>query len=65
METIQKILYVLLGIACAVALFCIVVGIGCAINGVTFGQQIVNWFGTSAPVVDEVVETVTMLKPII
>lgn len=65
METIQKILYVLLGIVCAVALFCIVVGIGCAINGVTFGQQIVNWFGTSAPVVDETVETVTMLKPII
>ncbi len=55
---------VLLGMICAVAIFCITVGIGCAINGVTFGQQIVNWFGTK-PAVDVSTEALTMIKPII
>ncbi len=66
METFRKIGYVLLGIVLAVAIFCAVVGVGCAVNGLTFGDQIVSWFGTSAPAVEDVVEeTVTMLKPII
>lgn len=46
----RKIGLVLLGMVLAVGVTCIVVGIGCAVNGVTFGQQIANWFGTVKPV---------------
>ena len=56
MEIFKNIMLVLLGMICAVAIFCVTVGIGCAVNGVTFGQQIVDWFGQTAPVVEEVAE---------
>lgn len=49
---------IILGIIGAIALFCIIVGIGCSVNGLTFGEQIVEWFGTSAPVVDEVIDQI-------
>ena len=69
MTVFQKIMLVLLGMALAVGIFCITVGIGCAVNGVTFGQQIVNWFGSNAQTVEKVtediVETTAMIKPII
>lgn len=65
MTAFQKIMFVLLGMVCAVAIFCLTVGIGCAVNGVTFGQQIVNWFGTTKPAVDKTVETLASIKPII
>lgn len=68
MDVFKNIMLVLLGILIAVAIFCLVVGIGCAVNGVTFGQQIANWFGTNAPAVEKTVEqateTVAMIKPI-
>lgn len=57
-------MFVLLGIAVAVGVFCLTVGIGCAVNGLTFGEQIVEWFGTSSTAVEdtgEVVETVANL----
>lgn len=66
MTVFQKIMFVLLGVLLAVGLFCLVIGIGCAVNGVTFGQQIVNWFGSSNEVAKDVVEEATaILKPII
>ena len=43
----------------AVAIFCITVGVGCAVNGLTFGEQVVEWFGNSAPVIEDAVEQVT------
>lgn len=52
---------ILIGIVSAAAIFCVAVGIGCAVNGVTFGQQIVNWFGGSAEEVVETVETAAAL----
>lgn len=58
MSTLQKIMFVLLGVIGAVAIFCVVVGIGCACNGVTFGQQIADWFGSAKPVVDDVADKV-------
>ena len=61
----QKVMLVLLGMVFAVAIFCITVGIGCAVNGVTFGQQIANWFGTAKPAVDTGAEALAMIKPII
>lgn len=56
---------VLLGMICAVAIFCITVGIGCAVNGVTFGQQIVDWFSTAKPTIDTGAEALAMINPII
>ena len=55
----KLILGIFLGLIGAVAIFCAVVGIGCAVNDLTFGEQIVEWFGTSAPVVEDVVEETT------
>lgn len=65
MTAFQKIMFVLLGMVCAVAIFCLTVGIGCAVNGVTFGQQIVDWFGTVKPATDTGAEALAMIKPII
>lgn len=69
MTTFQKIMLVLLGMVLAVGIFCLVVGIGCAVNGVTFGQQIVNWFGSSTStgekIAEEITETTAMIKSII
>lgn len=54
----KLILGIILGLIGAVAIFCITVGIGCAVNGLTFGEQICEWFGTNAPVIEEAVEQV-------
>lgn len=48
MKVFKNIMLVLLGMVLAVGIFCAVVGIGCAINGITFSNQITNWFGTTA-----------------
>ena len=56
---VKLIIGIILGIISTVAVFCAVVGVGCAVNGLTFGEQIVEWFGTSAPAIEEVVEQVT------
>ena len=67
MTVFQKFMYVILGVLVAVAIFCITVGIGCAVNGVTFGQQIADWFGSSgaSDIVEEIPEVTAMIKPII
>jgi hypothetical protein len=52
------ILGIITGVVCAVALFCLITAIGCAVNGLTFGQQITSWFGEVASVVDQTVEQV-------
>ena len=65
MEIFKNIMLVLLGMVCAVAIFCITVGIGCAVNGITFGQQIIDWFGSAKTIVDTGTETIAMMKPII
>ena len=49
---------VILGAVGAVVIFCLAVAIGCSINGISFGQQIVEWFGEFEPVVEEVVDQV-------
>lgn len=54
----KLVLGIILGLVGAVAIFCVTVGIGCAVNGLTFGEQIVEWFGNSAPVIEDVVEQV-------
>ena len=54
----KLILGIILGLIGAVAIFCITVGVGCAVNGLTFGEQICQWFGSNAPVIEDVVEQV-------
>lgn len=54
----KLILGIILGLIGAVAIFCITVGIGCAVNGLTFGEQICEWFGSNAPAIEEAVEQV-------
>lgn len=66
MEIFKNIMFVLLGIIIAVVLFCAVVGIASAVNDLSFGQQIVEWFGTTKEVVEElpteeIVETAKFL----
>lgn len=66
MTVFKKIMFVLLGLLIAVGIFCVVVGIGCAINGVTFTQQIADWFGSNAvEVIEEATEVASMIKPVI
>lgn len=36
------------GVLVAVALFCLVVVIGCSVNGLTFGEQVCAWFSGGA-----------------
>jgi len=55
---------IIIGIIATVALFCITVCIGSGINGITFGEQICEWFGNNAPVVEEAVETVEPIASI-
>ena len=66
MEIFKNIMFVLLGIIIAIVVFCAIVGIASAVNDISFGQQIVEWFGTAKEVVeelptDEVVETAKAL----
>lgn len=52
----------LIGIICAVAVFCLAILIGCSVNGLTFGDQIIEWFGkTASDATDIVEETKSML----
>lgn len=50
---------IFLGLIGAVAIFCLTIGIGCAINGLTFSEQVCEWFGCNAPIIEEAVEQVT------
>ena len=57
MEIFKNIMLVLLGMLLAVGIFCVTVAIGCAVNGISFGQQISQWFGEVAPAIEKTVET--------
>ena len=46
------ILSVVLGIIGAILVFCLIVCIACSINGLTFGEQICNWFSANKEAVD-------------
>lgn len=58
MDRFKIIMLVLLGVAVAVGVFCLATTISCSVNGITFSEQIVEWFTTSTPVIEEVVEIV-------
>ncbi len=58
MDKVKYILFVLLGVALGVGIFCVTVAIGCAINGISFGAQITQWFGEVAPAIKDPIEDV-------
>lgn len=61
-EKTKTILSIILGIIGAVLLFCLIVCISCAVNGLTFGEQICSWFSSSKHAVDtgkEIAEAVS------
>lgn len=47
-----------LGVVCAIALFSLVVVIGCSVNGLTFEGQVCEWFGGNAGSIAESAEQV-------
>lgn len=53
------------GVLATVALFCVIICIACACNGLTFGGQITSWFGGKAAEVitdgGEVLETISSI----
>ncbi len=53
-EILKAIGFILLGAALAVGIFCLSVAIGCAVNGISFGVQIAEWFGESSSVIETV-----------
>lgn len=58
-DKLKIILSIVIGLVCAVALFCLIVVIACSVNGLTFSEQICEWFGNNTPVIEETVEQVT------
>lgn len=56
-EIFKAVLWVLVGIILAIGVSCLVICIGSAVNGVSFAQQIVDWFG---PKTKEVAEAVSL-----
>ena len=57
-DTARYILGILTGVLATAAIYCLIITIGCAINGLTFGQQICQWMGDCAPLLEESVEQV-------
>ncbi len=56
----KRLFYVLLGAIVALGLFALVICIASSVNGVSFAQQIVDWFGPKA--VEEVESIVQSIK---
>ena len=50
MKTGQAVLFTVLGILAAVAIFCLTVGIASAVNEITFFEQITAWFGSGSSI---------------
>ena len=57
-EKLKWILGIAIGIVATIGIYCLTVAIGCAVNGITFGQQITSWFGSAMPVVENTTQAV-------
>ena len=56
-EKLKAVLWVVVGIVATIVLFSLIVAIGCAANGLTFGEQICSWFGKNAETIEQVATT--------
>ncbi len=59
MGIFKNVMFVVLGVLLAVGIYCLTVAIGCAVNGISFQQQIVEWFGPAREVTEKVVNEVS------
>jgi hypothetical protein len=57
-EKLKITLWIVLGIVSAVALFSLAVCIGCSVNGLTFGEQVCEWFSGNAETIADTAEQV-------
>ena len=59
-------LYIIAGVVGAILLFCLIVVIACSVNGLTFGQQVCEWFAgkSSATQNAEEIAKVIAFKPL-
>ena len=57
-EKLKWILGIAIGIIATIGIYCLTVAIGCAVNGLTFGQQITSWFGSAMPAVENTTQAV-------
>lgn len=57
-EKLKITLWVILGVVGAIALFSLIVVIGCSVNGLTFGEQVCEWFGGNARTITDSAEQV-------
>ena len=62
-EKLKITLWIVLGIVSAVALFSLAVAVGCSINGLTFGEQVCEWFGGNAEAIVDTAEQVVEAVP--
>lgn len=60
-EKLKVALYIIAGIVGAILLFCLIVVIGCSVNGLTFGEQICQWFGGNSDAVKEAGEVAEVI----
>ena len=58
-DSLKIILGIVIGIVCAILIFSLIVVIACSVNGLTFSEQICEWFGSNAPAIEDTVEQVT------
>ena len=58
-EKLKIALGVILGVVGTIALFCLVVVICCSVNGLTFGEQVCEWFGVNSAVDVDLIEQET------
>ncbi|MBQ4558653.1 MAG: hypothetical protein IJA61_04695 [Clostridia bacterium] len=57
-EKLKIALWIILGIVGAIAIFSLIVVIGCSVNGLTFGEQVCEWFGGNAGTIADSAEQV-------
>ncbi len=57
----KLVLGIFIGIVVAVGIACLTVFIGCAINGVSFSQQIVDWFGSEPKATGDAIQEVVSI----
>ena len=60
-ETLKNIILVIAGAVGIILIIGLIVAIGCAVNGVTFGEQICLWFGNHKEVIEQIADTTAQI----
>lgn len=62
-EKLKIVLGVVIGIVCAVMLFCLIIAVACSVNGLTFSEQICEWFSLNAPAIEATEKQMSLATP--